>query len=264
MKIFFVHGWSVTSTDTYGELPKALAVCAAKYDLDIQISHIDLARYISFHDEVNVDDIAKAMDSALRDLPENKSDIQEFSCITHSTGGPVVREWIERYYSARKLKELPLKHLVMLAPANHGSSLAVLGKKRLSRIKSWFQGVEPGEKVLDWLSLGSSEQLALNEKFIRYDSAANNFFPFVLTGQGIDRKFYDFLNNYLVESGSDGVVRVAGANMNYRYLKLSQTDELLKKTPKTTKLHAFSAGTHSTHESESLIHPVVRFIQRIS
>jgi hypothetical protein len=236
MNIVFVHGWSVTNTDTYGELPKALAACAAKYNLDIKISHIDLARYISFHDEVNVDDIAKAMDSALGDLPENKSGIQEFSCITHSTGGPVVREWLERFYGARKLKELPLKHLVMLAPANHGSSLAVLGKKRLSRIKSWFQGVEPGEKVLDWLSLGSTEQLALNEKFIRYDSAANNFFPFVLTGQGIDRKFYDFLNNYLVEPGSDGVVRVAGANMNYRYLKLSQTDDLLKKAPKTYAL----------------------------
>ena len=47
---------------------------------------------------------------------------------------------------------------------------------------------------------------------------------------------FDFLNNYLVEPGSDGVVRVAGANMNYRYLKLSQTDELLRKSPKTYAL----------------------------
>ncbi len=232
MKIIFVHGWCVTNTNTYSELPKALTTCAAKHHLDIQISHIDLARYISFHDEVKVDDIAKAMDSALRDLPENKSGIQEFSYITHSTGGPVVREWVDRFYGAHKLKELPLKHLVMLAPANHGSSLAVLGKQRLSRIKSWCQGIEPGQKILDWLSLGSSEQLALNERFIHYDSAANDFFPFVLTGEGIDNKFYDFLNNYLVEPGSDGIVRVAGANMNYCYLELSQTNELLKKNPK--------------------------------
>ena len=91
------------------------------------------------------------MDSALRHMPGNQSRIQEFSCITHSTGGPVVREWVDRFYGARKLRELPLKHLVMLAPANHGSALAVLGKQRLSRMKSWFQGVEPGQKVLDWL-----------------------------------------------------------------------------------------------------------------
>jgi hypothetical protein len=44
----------------------------------------------------------------------------------------------------------------------------------------------------------------------------------VLSGQGIDTKFYDFLNSYLVEPGSDGVVRICGANLNYRYLALEQ------------------------------------------
>jgi hypothetical protein len=236
MKIIFVHGWSVTNTNTYGELPKALVAQAAQHNLDIQIDHLDLARYISFHDEVTVDDIAKAMDSALRDMPGNQNGIQEFSCITHSTGGPVVREWVDRFYGSRNLADLPLKHLIMLAPANHGSSLAVLGKERLSRIKSWFQGVEPGQKILDWLSFGSFGQLKLNEKYLRYEYAGNKFFPFVLTGQGIDTKFYDFINDYLVEPGSDGVVRVAGANMNFRYLSLSQTEEELKKSPKTYAL----------------------------
>tara|TARA_R110002049_G_scaffold309231_1_gene518954 strand:+ start:2985 stop:4379 length:1395 start_codon:yes stop_codon:yes gene_type:complete len=236
MKIIFVHGWSVTNTDTYGELPKAIVARAGQHNLDIQITHLDIARYISFHDEVTVDDIAKAMDSALRDMPGNQNGIQEFSCITHSTGGPVVREWVDRFYGSRKLANLPLKHLVMLAPANHGSSLAVLGKEKLSRIKSWFGGVEPGQKVLDWLSLGSFEQLELNEKYLRYNYSDNGFFPFVLTGQAIDKKFYDFINDYLVEPGSDGVVRVAGANMNYRYLTLSQTDQQLKKSPKTYAL----------------------------
>ncbi|NOQ27162.1 MAG: hypothetical protein GQ564_17515 [Bacteroidales bacterium] len=42
-------------------------------------------------------------------------------------------------------------------------------------------------------------------------------FPFVLTGQGIDEKFYDFINSYLIENESDGVIRMAGANNNYRY-----------------------------------------------
>ncbi len=223
MQIIFVHGWSVTHTDTYGEMPRALSTIAAAYGLDIDIQHIYLGRYISFHDEVTVDDISRAMDSALRDLPGNSDTrISSFSCITHSTGGPVVRHWVDKYYGPGKLQELPLKHLVMLAPANHGSSLAVLGKARVSRIKSWFQGVEPGQRVLDWLCLGSEGQWALNKRYVSYRFASKDFYPFVLTGQGIDKNFYDFINSYLVEKGSDGVVRVAGANMNYRYFSLKQ------------------------------------------
>ena len=60
----------------------------------------------------------------------------------------------------------------------------------------------------------------------------------MLTGQGIDTKFYDFLNSYLVEPGSDGVVRVCGANLNYRYLALAQTDAVLRKKPLKTRLVA--------------------------
>jgi hypothetical protein len=86
--------------------------------------------------------------------------------------------------------------------------------------------------------VGSDGQWQLNENFLAYDCPKNNFFPFVLTGQGIDTKFYDFLNSYLVESGSDGVVRVSGANLNYRYLALEQGDEELRKKPRKTRLVA--------------------------
>lgn len=240
MLVIFVHGWSVTHTDTYGGLPQALANAAANYNILLDIQHIYLGRYISFHDEVSLDDISRAMDRALRDLPgNNKNTIQEFSCITHSTGGPVVRNWIERYYGSAKLKDLPLKHLVMLAPANHGSTLAVLGKARVGRIKAWWSGVEPGQRVLDWLCLGSDGQWTLNERYLGYDYVNNGFYPFVLTGQGIDNKLYDFLNNYLVEKGSDGVVRVATANMNYRYFRLVQnTKKILSEKPLTYALEA--------------------------
>lgn len=236
MKLIFVHGWSVTHTDTYGELAQALASVSNSYGIALQVQHINLAKYISFHDEVTLNDISKAMDRALKELPGNSNKIQEFSCITHSTGAPVVRNWIELFYGSKNLEDLPLKHLIMLAPANHGSALAVIGKKRLSRIKSWLQGVEPGQKVLDWLSLGSKGQWQLNKSYLSYDYAKHNFFPFVLTGQGIDTKFYDFLNDYLVEPGSDGVVRVAGANMNYRFLSLHQTEDVIRTSPKTLAL----------------------------
>ena len=134
-----------------------------------------------------------------------------------------MRYWLDKYYGQQTLTKLPLQHLVMLAPANHGSSLAALGQKRVGRIKSWFSGIEPGQRVLDWLRLGSEGQYQLNNAALKKDYGQQGFFPFVITGQGIDTKAYDFLNNYLVEKGSDGVVRVAGANVNCRFVSLTQT-----------------------------------------
>jgi len=113
----------------------------------------------------------------------------------------------------------------MLAPANHGSALATLGKARVGRIKAFIHGIEPGQKILDWLCLGSKAQFNLAKNFIDYKPASNGFYPFVLSGQSIDKKFYDFLNTYLVEVGSDGVVRVAGANLNYSIIRLIENDK---------------------------------------
>jgi hypothetical protein len=104
-----------------------------------------------------------------------------FACITHSTGGPVVRNWIDLYHR-KDLRACPLSHLVMLAPANHGSALAQLGKGRLSRMKFFAGGVEPGERVLDWLELGSEESWELNERWLYYKCSENGLYPFVLTG----------------------------------------------------------------------------------
>lgn len=118
-----------------------------------------------------------------------------------------------------------MSHLIMLAPANFGSALAVLGKGRLGRMKSWFGGIEPGQGVLDWLALGSDEAWDLNTTWIRDGGkliSAKSVFPFVLSGQTIDRKLYDNLNNYTGETGSDGVVRVAGANLNSQLVKVAQ------------------------------------------
>src|SRR5690349_6560772 len=86
---------------------------------------------------------------------------ERFACITHSTGGPVVRRWMDVHYAGR-LEKCPLQHLVMLAPANHGSALAQLGKVRLARMKFFFEGVQPGAGVLDCLELGSAQSWALN------------------------------------------------------------------------------------------------------
>jgi len=216
MKLVFVHGWSVTSTETYGELPEVLKR-EAPQELNIEIENIYLGEYISFHDEVTLEDIARAFERARKE----KFGDEKFVCITHSTGGPVVRLWIDLFF-VNSLEASPISHLIMLAPANHGSSLAILGKGKLSRIKAWVQGMEPGDGVLQWLQLGSNEQWQLNLSWLNYEFNENTFFPFVLSGEKIDNHFYDFLNSYLVEKGSDGVVRLTGANLNYQTIKLIQ------------------------------------------
>lgn len=225
--IVFVHGWSVTNTDTYGGLPVRLRAEAEALKLNVRIEELFLGRYISFHDEVRLSDISRAFRTALADeLSDLLQAGSRFVCITHSTGGPVVRDWWQRYYETDPQAGIcPMSHLIMLAPANFGSALAQLGKGRLSRLKSWFEGVEPGQGVLDWLELGSSEAWELNSSWITGDDSRigpDGIFPFVLTGQSIDRSFYDNLNSYTGETGSDGVVRVAAAHLGGTYLKLVQ------------------------------------------
>ncbi len=217
MKLVFVHGWSVTDIGTYGQLPEVLERESYKYGLDLEIENIYLGEYISFHDEVTLDDISRAFEFARKEKFADES----FACITHSTGGPVIRLWIDLFFKD-KMNFLPLTHLIMLAPANHGSSLAALGKAKVGRIKSWLEDIEPGIGVLNWLALGSQGQWKLNSSWLDYNFE-NSFYPFVLSGEKIDRHFYDFLNSYLVEEGSDGVVRLAGANLNYQKVVLEQS-----------------------------------------
>ena len=144
MLLVFVHGWSVTNTPTYGGLPQALAANARSAGVEIEIQHLYLAKYVSFADEVTVDDLARGMQAAVNAevMPALKSG-DRFACITHSTGGPVVRKWIDLYFGA-KLAKCPIQHLIMLAPANHGSALAQLGKGKLARMKFFLDGVQPG------------------------------------------------------------------------------------------------------------------------
>src|SRR5207249_4929975 len=186
--VVFLHGWSVRSTDTYGKLPERLASDGAKAGLQLTVRSIWLGKYVSFRDEVRIEDIARGLESAVRMELKDLIDAGErFACITHSTGGPLARDWWNRFYlgaPGAKLARCPMSHLIMLAPPNFGSALAQLGKSRLSRIKTWFQGVEPGTGVLNSLELGSGEAWALNKSWMGQLPAvidSTGVFPFVLT-----------------------------------------------------------------------------------
>jgi hypothetical protein len=240
MLVIFVHGWSVTNTDTYGALPSAVTQYADP-SLAIQVTDLYLGKYISFRDEVNIDDIARGMQQAVTTevLPRLSSG-ERFACVTHSTGGPVVRKWVDLFFK-EQLADCPLSHLIMLAPANHGSALAQLGKGRLSRMKFFAEGVQPGVGVLNWLELGSDQSWKLNSSWLDYSCTSSGMYVFVLTGQTIDHKLYDHLNSYTGEVGSDGVVRAAAANMNYGFIRLVQHDGKFK-LDKQKQLEKYAFG----------------------
>lgn len=272
MLVIFIHGWSVTNTDTYGALPSRVA----KYgdpSLAIQVADLYLGKYISFTDEVHIDDIARGMQQAVTtEVLPRLSVGERFACVTHSTGGPVVRKWVDLFFKD-KLADCPLSHLVMLAPANHGSALAQLGKGRLSRMKFFTEGVQPGVAVLNWLELGSDQSWELNSSWLDYNCTSSGIYVFVLTGQTIDRRFYDHLNSYTGEVGSDGVVRAAAANMNFGFIRLVQRDCKLK-LEKHRQLERYAFGllpgrSHSDEEmgimrsvtlEDGLSHPTVNWL----
>lgn len=218
--LVFVHGWSVTDTSTYGQMPQRLQQEAANAGITLELADIWLSEYVSFDDAVTMHDLVRGFDHALRDLHLSGPD---FACITHSTGGPVVREWLRTQRDEPgRCSTIRLTHLLMLAPANFGSALARIGKSDLGKLKAWLGGVEPGQRILDWLELGSPESLSLNLDYIHSaDPSSSGQFHFVLTGDRPDRAFYDHLNSYTGEDGSDGVVRIAAANLNAQHAVLA-------------------------------------------
>ncbi len=223
--ILFVHGYSVTNLDTYGGLPARMQNEAESRGIQLTTLHIHLGRYISFNDEVTLDDISRAFNTALHEQLAGKV-TGKVIAITHSTGGPVLRNWFH-LFCQNQSERCPITHLIMLAPPNHGSALAQLGKSKLSRIRSWLDGAEPGEKILDWLELGSMQSWNLNVEWIRRGKdllQQQQCWFFVLTGQDIDRRFYDHVNSYTGEIGSDGAVRVSSAHLDSRYIRLKQEE----------------------------------------
>jgi hypothetical protein len=256
--LVFVHGWSVTNTSTYGQMPQQLQQRAAATGQPLTLANIWLSEYVSFDDAVTMGDLVHAFDHALRDLHLVDAG---FACVTHSTGGPVVREWLRAQRDKPgSYSTIRLSHLVMLAPANFGSALAQLGKGTLGKLKAWWNGVEPGQRILDWLELGSADSLSLNlDRIHSADPTAQDQYLFVLAGDRPDRSLYDYLNSYTGEDGSDGVVRIAAANLNASHAALSiQTGaggnvvdtlslNLLRGPQCAFKLMAGAAHTGDTH-----------------
>lgn len=221
--LVILHGWSDESR-SFHHLARLL-----EQELQRKPTLIDLGDYITLDDEVTYDDIVVAM---ARAWDKEKLPISPYSVdvLVHSTGGLIIRDWLNRFYTPEKA---PIKHLVMLAPANFGSALAHRGRAFYGRIikgrKSPGKFLNVGEQLLKGLELASpySWQLAMRDRF-----GDHHFYGLgkVLCTVLVGNKGYSGISAAANEYGSDGIVRVSAANMNCALLEADFSKDPLKPT----------------------------------
>jgi hypothetical protein len=128
-----------------------------------------LGNYASMRDDVTFDDMSYGLQMRSYDLVKGKKikgnednsgrfSLNPFSLdvIVHSTGGPVVRNWLSlclRDVCGGVFEKSPIRHFIMIALANFGSRLAAQGKSTLAKL--FKGGFETGRKILEGLELGS-------------------------------------------------------------------------------------------------------------
>lgn len=204
--LLIIHGWS---DDCNSFLPLADALAAAGRDVD----SLYLGDYVSLDDDVRMRDLVAGLSRAWRqkNLP---GDPRSVDVIVHSTGGLVIRDWMDTEYVSKGLKP-PVHNLVMLAPANFGSPLAHKGRALYGRVIKGFNSRKPlqtGTHILKALEMASpySWDLAERDRFSDNAMSASGVRTTVLVGNTGYRGISSLAN----ESGSDGTVYVATANLN--------------------------------------------------
>jgi hypothetical protein len=211
-QVLIIHGWSDTSK-SFVALGQFLSANGYQPKL------IWLGDYISRDDDVRVEDVGIRMAEVIDDMLGRGELDGTFDVIVHSTGGLVARSWLTTRYRGQA-EQCPMKRLIMLAPANHGSKLAATGKSLLGRVvkgyDNWFQ---TGQSMLNDLELSSPYQWELSQRDVLAAPgaqagrcySANAVWPFVIVGS---HPYASMLRQIVNEDGSDGTVRVCAANLN--------------------------------------------------
>ena len=214
-KVFLIHGWSVNETTTYQALHERLD----KYGFEL--SHIYLGRYVSLDNDVEIKDIAHAMHRALTEHLGESSWTGPIHMITHSTGALVVKQWLTSYYKDEVATKRPVKNLIFLAGPHFGSRLAHHGRSMMSQ--AFVTLGESGKRILEALELGSHHSWQANEITLRKGYWKSlGIRPYCLTGDRVRRApFRSRVFPAAYEKGSDGVVRVAAGNLNFRRYRLN-------------------------------------------
>jgi len=212
MKVLLVHGYSETSLGAYFDFPARLQRAVPAID------EIALAAFDSLDDTVTIDDLADAMELRVAALERNGWDVSDMAVICHSTGALIVRAWILNRVRAETPLPIP-SHLVTMAGANHGSTLAQMGKSILGYVQKAFLKhiISVGANVLTDLDYGSDFLLRLNRRWMDAwnDGTLAKLYAFSMGGDfvGSDQALQIFWQTH--EIASDNTVRIAGANLNY-------------------------------------------------
>ena len=226
--IILVHGYSAESSEDdpqqieaiFGKLPANLRAALVKQGVNIEIIDINVSRYVTLDDGVDLDDVSLALDRILRtNFPLLLT--AGFNVIIHSTGALVMRNWVRRYSP----KPSPCKRIIHLAGANLGSGWAHIGETQLAKWLRFIgqQGQERGLAVLDGLELGSSWAIDLHHHFLQPGNSMLNDYKvkeFSLVGSQAPPEWFLVPFRYAKEDGSDGVVRVSASNLNHNYLRI--------------------------------------------
>jgi pimeloyl-ACP methyl ester carboxylesterase len=205
--VVLVHGWSASSASM-------VVLRDFLHAQGFSVSDIWMADYLSLHDDVRVPDVVKRMERVLQNEADRLA--APFDMIVHSTGGLVARDWLARL--DERGQPLPVRRLLMLAPANFGSSLASKGKSLVGRVvKGWNNWFHTGTEMLNGLELASAYQWALARRDVvgpapgRGPFRRDGVWPFVICGT---RGYTSGFAQVVSEPGSDGTVRPCAANLN--------------------------------------------------
>lgn len=226
--IVLIHGYSSESrgdkkadiAKIFGSLPEALT----KSPINAPVVSVNISRYVSLDDSVNVDDITLALDRVLKAQFSHLLDTG-FNAVVHSTGALVIRNWIRRCGP----KPSPVKRIIHLAGANFGSGWAHVGESLLAKWLRYVgqEGSEQGLAVLDALELGSSWTLDLHHHFLQKGQemlADYGTMEFNIIGSQVPAAWLIVPIRYGKEDGSDGVVRIAASNLNFHYSRIGPTE----------------------------------------
>jgi hypothetical protein len=213
--ILLVHGYSETSLSAYSDFPRILT------SKSFTVSQVVLSAFNSLDDDVTIDDLALALEEHAQDLEAQGWNFSNAAVICHSTGSLVSRRWILNRRQLRATSSVP-SHLITMAGANHGSTLAQVGKSVLGYVEKLLLDhvLSVGAGVLTDLDYGSDFLLRLNHEWLtaRNGGLLDDVFVFSMGGDSIGS---DPAMKFLwqtSEPGCDNTVRISGANLNYRFL----------------------------------------------
>lgn len=217
--VVLVHGYSETSLGAYQNLPELLD--QAGFDT------IVLSAFDSLDDVVTIDDLAIALELRVADLEATGFQVRDAAFVAHSTGALITRRWIlnRRASAASTAQAVVPARLVTMAGANHGSSLAQIGKTPIGYLEKLLfkHMLSVGKQVLTDLDYGSDFLRQVNEDWMsawndRADPLSQHMLAFSLGGDFIGNNEAVKLFWGSSEAGSDNTVRISGANLNYTFL----------------------------------------------